>query len=315
MSTGNGSPPYREEALRHYATDAHDGVLLRLTPRWTRWAYWLLVFVAAAAGTYGVLGRMHEYASGPAVVRVDGRIDLTAKLDGTVAAVRVQPGQHVADGQPLVQFFMDGEEAERARLQKEFDLQLLKLLRDPSDAAARQTLSSLRAQRDLATARLDQRLIRAPRAGVVTDVRIRPGEHLATGDLILSIVDDSARLSLLALLPGRYRPMLRVGGTLRFELVGYRYEFHELRIDAIGDEIVGPAEAKRYLGPGLADSVAIDGPVVLVRANLPATSFVSDGQAYRYFDGLQARAEARVRAEPLLLTLVPALRALWPHGS
>lgn len=309
------TPLFREEALRYHAGESHEGVLLRLSPRWTRWSYWLLVAALAAAGLFGALARIHEYASGPAVLRVDGRLDLTAKLEGTVSGVRVQPGQHVAEGQPLVQFFMDSEEAERARLQKEFDLQLLKLLRDPSDAAARQTLSSLRAQRDLAEAHLEQRVVRAPRAGVVTDVRIRAGEHLAAGDLILTIVDDSARLSMVALLPGRYRPMLRAGGPLRFELAGYRYEYHELVIDSIGDEIIGPAEAKRYLGPGVADSLAVDGPVVLVRASLPAASFTSDGQAYRYFDGLHASAQARVRTEPLLLTFLPALKALWTHGS
>jgi membrane fusion protein (multidrug efflux system) len=220
----------------------------------------------------------------------------------------------VAEGQQLVLFFMDSEDAERERLQKEFDLQLLKLLRDPSDGSARQTLSSLRAQRDLAAAHLEQRVVRAPRAGTVTDVRIRPGEHLAIGDLVLTIVEDSAKLSLVALLPGRYRPMLRAGDRLRVELSGYRYEYRDLRIDSIGDEIIGPAEAKRFLGPGVADGVAVDGPVVIVRASLPATTFVSAGRTYHYFDGLHAEAHARVRSEPIVLTLLPALKALSSHG-
>jgi membrane fusion protein (multidrug efflux system) len=315
MSPEPSRSPFRQEAIEYHAGERREGALLRLSPGWTRWSYWLLVCMLVAAAAYGAIARVHEYASGPAVIRVEGRLDLTAKFDGTVATVSVQPGQHVAEGQPLVQFFMEQERAEHERLQKEFDLQLLKLLRDPSDDSARQSLSSLRAQRELATTLLEQRLVRAPRAGIVSDVRIRPGEHLGVGELILTIVGEDARLSVVALLPGRYRPMLRPGLPLRFELDGYRYEYRELRIASVGDEIIGPNEAKRYLGPGLGDSVAIDGPVVLVRAELPATRFRSDGESYRYFDGLHARAEARVRSEPIVLTILPALKALWHHGS
>jgi membrane fusion protein (multidrug efflux system) len=148
---------------------------------------------------------------------------------------------------------------------------------------------------------------------VVSDVRIRPGQHLGVGELILTLVGADARMSMVALLPGRYRPMLRPGLPIRFELSGYRYEYRQLTIDSVGDEIIGPAEAKRYLGPGVADGVAVDGPVVLVRASMPSTGFVSEGQAYRYFDGLPARAEARVRSEPIVVTLMPALKVLFHH--
>ena len=314
MRPERASSPFRQEAVDYHAGEHYEGALLRLSPRWTRWSYWLLLATLIAAGAYAAIGRIHEYASGPAVIRVEGRVDLTAKFEGTVATVSIQPGQRVTEGQPLVQFFMEQEQAEQERLKKEFELQLLKLLRDPSDDSARQSLSSLRAQRELAGARLRQRLVRAPRAGIVSDVRIRPGQHLGLGELILTIVGEDARLSMVALLPGRYRPMLRPGLPLRFELVGYRYEYRELRIESVGDEIIGPNEAKRYLGPGLADSIAIDGPVVLVRASLPSTRFLSDGESYQYFDGLHARAEARVRSEAIVLTLLPALKTLLHRG-
>jgi multidrug resistance efflux pump len=314
MSERN-SLPFRQEALDYHAGDQAGGALLRLSPGWSRWSYWLLLATVVVALVYAILGRLYDYASGPAVIRVDGRVEVTAKAAGTVASVAVQPGQRVVEGQPLVQFFMDEEQAERERLQKELELQLLKLLRDPSDAAARQSLSSLRAQHELADARLQQRLVRAPRGGVVSDVRIRPGQHLGVGELILTVVGDDARMSLVALLPGRYRPMLRPGLPLRFELSGYRYEYRALTIESIGDEIIGPAEAKRYLGPGVADGVAVDGPVVLVRASMPSSAFTSEGRAYHYFDGLPARAEARVRSEPIAVTFLPALKVLFHDGS
>ncbi|MCU1277369.1 MAG: putative efflux rane fusion protein [bacterium] len=309
------SSPFRSEALAHQAGQQREGVLLRLSPGWARWSFWLIVAVFVAGIGYVVVGRLAEYATGPAVIRVDGRIDLTARFEGTVAEVSVQPGQRVAEGQPLVQFFMEQEHAELQRIRKEFELQLLKQLRDPTDASARQAMSSLSAQRELATTRMSERLIRAPRGGVISEVHIRPGQHLGIGELIVTIVGDDAQLSMVALLPGRYRPMLRPGMPLRFELVGYRYEYRELTIDSIGDEIVGPAEAKRYLGPGVADSIAIDEPVVLVRARLPSAEFSSNGEAFHYFDGLHAQAQARVRSEPIIMTLLPELRGLFRHGS
>jgi membrane fusion protein (multidrug efflux system) len=309
------NPLFRAEALAHHAGQHHEGSLLRLSPSWTRWSFWLLVALFAAAGVYGVVGEVPEYATGPAIVRVDGRVDLTAKFGGTVALVHVQPGQRVATGQPLVQFYSDDENAELERIRKEFDLELIKVLRDPSDQATRQALSSLRAQRELATTRLAQRLVRAPHPGVVSDVRIRPGQRLAVGELILSIVPDDARLSLVALLPGGYRPMLRPGTPLRFELVGYRYEYHQVAIESVGDEVVGPNEAKRFLGPDIADSVALAGPVVLVRARLPTHSFTSNGRTLDYYDGLQAQAQARVRTEPIVVMLIPALKVFFHHGG
>ena len=308
-------PLFRPEAVEFRAQEQIVGVPLELAPGWTRWGFWLLAAAVLAGGAATWFVRIHEYASGPAIVRIDGRADVTARFAGTVTRVLVRPGEHVAAGQPLVQFDVDDEGAELARIRHEFDLQLLKVLRDPQDEPARQALSSLRAQRDLASTRFDQRLVRAPANGIVSDVRIRAGEHLAVGELILGVVREDAPLSLIALLPGRYRPMLKPGMPLRFELSGYRYEYRELPIDAVADEVIGPGEAKRFLGPDVADGLDLREPVVLVRATLPSRQFVSDGNRFNYYDGLHASAQARVRSERILVRAIPALRALMGHGG
>ncbi|MDB4968788.1 MAG: putative efflux rane fusion protein [Myxococcales bacterium] len=305
---------FRQEALEHHAGGGHEGALLDLTPRWTGWTFWLLAGVVIFGVGWAWFGRVYEYASGVAIVRVDGRSDVTAKFAATVASVMVRPGMRVAAGDPLLQFHVDDQTAELDRIQEEFDLQLIKVLRDPVDVPARQALSALRAQRELATARLEQRLVRAPIAGVVSDVRIRSGQHLAVGELLLSVVPENAALSLVALLPGRYRPMLKRDQPLRFELSGYKYEYRETVIDSVAAEIIGPAEAKRFLGPDVADSLDLSEPVVLVQARLPSRHFVAGGAVYDYYDGMHAQAQARVRSEPLLLRAFPAFRELWRHG-
>ena len=45
------------------------------------------------------------------------------------------------------------------------------------------------------------------------------------------------------------------GMSLRLELAGYRYEYSELTIDSIDDEVVGPSEVRRYLPQEIADAV------------------------------------------------------------
>lgn len=307
------TPLFRPEAIEQHAHRRHESDLLRLSRCWIRWSYWLLTASLTSALIYACVGTLHEYADGPAVVRVDEANDLTAVFAATVSSVEVRPGQHVSEGQPLVRFLAPEERGELDRLEKQLELELVRVMRDPSDQEARQSLTSLQAQRDLARVRVDERVVRAPRNGIVSDVRIRQGQHLAVGELILSIVGDGAPVSLIAVVPGRYRPSLHEGMPLRFELEGYRYEYQELVIDSISDAVIGPAEMRRYLGPEAADAMTLSGPLLLIRARLPARTFVVDGQKLAFFDGLPGRVSVRVRSEPILVALLPALKGLSSH--
>jgi len=42
---------------------------------------------------------------------------------------------------------------------------------------------------------------------------------------------------------------------MRLELTGYRYAYRDVAIQSVGDEIVGPAEVRQYLGQEIADAV------------------------------------------------------------
>ncbi|MBI4511351.1 MAG: HlyD family efflux transporter periplasmic adaptor subunit [Deltaproteobacteria bacterium] len=305
---------FREEALKNYSEPKQEGDLLRISPRWLRWGYWLLVAVFLTGVLYTSIGTVNEYASGPAIVRVNGRTEVTATSSGVVAAVEAHPGQRVKVGELLVRFYEEQEASQLEYTKRQFELQLAKVLRDPSDQGARAALTALRAERELAEARLEERSVRAPHAGIVSDVRIRPGQHLAPGEPILSLVSDDAKYSVVAMLPGHYRPLLKPGMGLRLELLGYRYSYRELTIDSIGEEVVGPAEVRRFLGQEVGDTVPVPGPVVLVKAKLPTKTFKINGQTVNYFDGMHATAEARIKGESVLVTLIPALKALWGDG-
>jgi membrane fusion protein (multidrug efflux system) len=308
-----GENLFRKEALEALDAGAEEkGELLHIAPGWARSTYWVLVAAVLGSLSFAAFATVGEYATGPAVVKIAGRSDLTATAAGTVERVDVQPGQHVQKGQLLVRFNGVQETAELERLDTEFEGQLVKLLRDPSDQAARAALTSLRAQRELAQARVEQRSLRAPRDGVVSDLRIRPNQLLQAGDLVLSLVGDGTRFYVVAFVPGQYRPLLHPGLTLRLRLSGFQRSSEMVTVESVGDEVVGPSEARRYLGQEGADLVPIEGPVVLVKARLAAPTFTSEDKTFNYYEGLTGTAEARVRSQRVLVALVPGLRWVVP---
>lgn len=303
---------FREKAIEHHQDGLRgEGDLLRADPRWMRWTYRLLLGVVVAGLVFSLVFKVREYASGPAVVRLGGRTDLTATTDGTVSEVAVQPGQRVESGRLLVRFYGAREAAELERIERELEMQLIARLRNPADTGAERALLSLRAERELAQARLAERELRAPRAGVVSDLRVRPGQRIAPGQVLLSLAGEGSDPTVLALLPGEYRPLIRPGMQLRLELQGYQYMYQRLEVESVSNEVIGPAEARRYLGEEIADAVPLDGPVVLVTARLPSSTFEVEGKVRRYHDGMWGQGEVRVRAERVLVALVPALRALF----
>lgn len=301
---------FREEALKHRAKGAGEGDLLRLSPDWTRWTYWLLVALFLTGIVYCTVGTLNEYAIGPAVVWVAKRTHVTTAVSGTVHSIEVNPGQKVEAGQLLVQFVSTVETAELGRIDREFEVQLAKTLTDPADQTAKAALIELRTQREVAAARLSQLSIRAPSAGVIGDVRIRPGQLLNAGDVVLTLLGQDQSCSVVAMLPAQYRPQLRPGQTLRFEVEGYRYAYQEMTITSVGAQIIGESELKRYLGQELQDTVTVKGPLVLVEAKPTSNTFTVDGQTFEYYHGMAGTAEARVRSESILLSLIPGLRAL-----
>lgn len=315
-SAGAAQVLFREQALKiHQAGMRIEGDLLRADPGWMQWTYRLLLAVLVATLLFSVIGTIREYASGPVVVRLGGRTDLRATAPGTVSEVLAARGEPIEAGQVLVRLHGAQEAAELSRIEQEIELQLINRLRDPSDTAAERSLLSLRAERELARSRVAERELRAPAAGAVDDVRVRPGQPVAPGQVLVTLASPGGERTVVALLPGEYRPQLKPGMELRMELQGYRYAYQKLIVADVGGEVVGPAEARRYLGDEIADAATLGGPVVLVTARLPSLTFEAEGKTRRYHDGMWGKAEVRVRSEPILVALIPALKALFENNG
>lgn len=307
---------YRSEALSTYLDGATaEGDLLRNDPGWTRLTYRLMLGFLALAVLFTIVARVGDYAEGPAVIRFGERVEVTAREIGTVDQVLVSANQAVDAGDLLVRLHGPNEAAEVMRLEQEFALRLRQRLRDPSNRSAEQELIAIRTHLELARTKLEAFEVRAPEAGVVSDVRIRPGLHLGAGAVLLSLVTDQRQLSVLALLPGAARPTLEPGQSLRIELTGYPGTHHDVEVASVGQEVIGPAEARRAFGGTIADAIQIDGPVVLVEATLSSPTFENDGRELTLHDGMQGIAEVKTRTRPLLYQLVPGLEGLLDGRS
>jgi multidrug resistance efflux pump len=301
---------FRAEAVRHADRRGQEGRPLRLTRAWVEHSFWLLAALAVIGLWFCALADVGEHAQGPALVRVEGRTTVTATTAGVIAEIEVEPGAAVHAGDVLVRIHDATERAELEGLELELETELGKLLLDPNDQAVRAKLAGLVGRRDLARVRLAQREVRAPHDGTVSDARTRPGQAVAPGEPLLTVERPDGEAVVVAMLPGEYRPLLRAGMSAQLELFGFRHELVEVPIHEIGDEVIGAAEVARFLGQERADAVAVNGGVVLVCARLPSRAFEIDGRTYRYFDGMQGHAKVRVRAQSILTTLVPGLRAL-----
>jgi membrane fusion protein (multidrug efflux system) len=113
-----------------------------------------------------------------------------------------------------------------------------------------------------------------------------------------------------AFVPASDAPQIQVGMPLRLELTGYAYAYLELKVARFAKEATGARAVSRQIGPQLEDAIAPGPATVLVEADLPGDHFEVDGRRYPFREGMPARAEIRLRSEPILFVLVPWLRTL-----
>ncbi len=315
VARDDGEVDARGGLFRQQAIDAADaneaiGQIIRISPPWLSTLYRALLGCAVLTVLYMAIGKIDQYSEGVAVVRQGGRTEVAASASGAVTDVLVEAGANVRAGDLLVRLSAIDEANALAAVQRNFDTQLRERLLRPGDDTSNASLSALRRDLDAARARLAQREIRAASEGVVTDVAVRTGQHVEPGNVMMAIASEHASLSVVAFLPGGDLPQLHQGMGLRLELTNYRYAYQDLMIDSVSDGVIGPTEARRYLGPQLGDALQISGPVVLVRAHLPATSFEADGKHYDFHDGLSGTALVRIRRDSIIASIWPGFKEL-----
>jgi len=125
-------------------------------------------------------------------------VDVTCELAGLVRSVEFASGDHVEQGQLLVQLVSDTDEALLAQLQADVDLARQVLERDQAQLEARAvsqaTLDNDQADLKVKQAKVSQqqaliakKSVRAPFAGRLGITTIRPGQYLAPGQKIVTL--------------------------------------------------------------------------------------------------------------------------------
>ena len=113
---------FRQEALEfHTGQQRPDGVL-RVDPRWTRWAYWLVLALLAAGVIVTATAHTSETTSGPALIDMQEQT-FVALVPGA-ASPDLQPGQTVRldlqglEGPPLAARALKAEVADQAAIRR-----------------------------------------------------------------------------------------------------------------------------------------------------------------------------------------------------
>jgi multidrug efflux pump subunit AcrA (membrane-fusion protein) len=157
-------------------------------------------------------------------------------------------------------------------------------------------------------------LIRAPCAGIVAHIRVRPGQPVRPGDDVL-VLAQQARFRLVMAFPGQYQRALHAGLTARVELSGYRYAYQSLEISWVGNQLVEQQEASRFMGADETETTPLTGPLVVAAAPLPFSTFSVDGRSYDDYDGMRGIVRVQTRRTSILMTLFPWLRTLLERGA
>jgi membrane fusion protein (multidrug efflux system) len=218
-----------------------------------------------------IIGKINEYASGPAVIRARDRVSVTAKAPERVYSVEVSAGDRVEAGDLLVRL----------------------------DGAIGPT-----------TARGNTDQVLAPRSGIVGEIRVRSGQFVNPGDQVVNIVKEQAGYELVAFLPGSYAQQLRPGMPMRVKLHGDSRSHETMRIDSVSPRFPVLREAARYAGIEDSTGSEVPGPVVMVRSLLDSAKLTGGAGSNSYLDGMTGEVDVRIRSEPIIICVLPALKKI-----
>jgi hypothetical protein len=283
-------------------------VLVNLSPGWVKKAYPTLLITMVVGIVLGIVLRVPTYSSGKGLVIYPGT-PVVAPDAGNIAQLNVKPQDHVEKGQILLTLASPHENAAYEQARAERDNALEQHLFDPTDEQAKKQLASAENQLKAAKAKLENRVIRAPKAGTVEDIRLSENRSVQPGQAIMTSVDPGKKPEILAFLPCKDRPKLKLNADLQTGIDGYQKTRESAKIFEVHSECVGGSEAVNYVGNALGDSIKgiVDqgGTYVIVKAHLESNSFKTERSSLFYHQGMTATTEVKLNSKPFLATLLP----------
>jgi len=228
-------------------------------------------------------------------LRAVREVMLAPEVAGRVVALRLEAGRTVAAGATLVQLYDAPERADRAAAAARArfaDVQLARSVQlAPTGAEPRETLEQRRAEADQAhaavrqlDARIAQKRIAAPFAGVLGVRRVNLGQYLNPGDVVASLTSLD-RLYVDFTLPQQELARIRPGAAVRVTADAWPGRSFTARVNAIEPQIGADtrnvavqaelANPDHALRPGMAVTAALVLPPERGALIVPATAIVT----------------------------------------
>lgn len=293
----------RPQALNAYNSLSDDiDPVLRNGPGWTALSYRILLAFIFILISFSLIARVHTYADGVGFVRLGHYQQQIARQAGTIEHVLVDVGEYVVEGQILLEFYSQYEKDELKRAQEEYEAAVRRWLFQPDAenqvVQARERLNAAQIQRE-------KFILRAAETGRINDIRVRSGQSVKPGQVLMTQGESQQSQSIHLYLPGQMRPKLAIGQRVVLEFHGHQFGHLELTLGQIDEELIGIDEARSHIGYGLGQVLALDGPIVCAVADLEAPYFEANGERYTLHEGMTAKAQVVLESEPLALAFIP----------
>ncbi|MFN0063757.1 MAG: GAF domain-containing protein [Myxococcaceae bacterium] len=139
-------------------------------------------------------------------------------------------------------------------------------------------------------------------------------DSYVTGPALVRLDACGGRGRVIALLPGRARPLLEPGLMLRFELEGYGV-LKTGPVDTVYEGLVSRERLPEVMGSTMPDESRIGmGPWTVVTAPLGAPGFRHGPRNLEVVDGMNGNVQVRVGTETLLQSMLPRLSSWLERG-
>ena len=269
--------------------------------------------VETALSTIGDISSFLLFSS---TVETEAAVEIHPEVSGLVEVVAVEEGDHVAAGDTLVK--LDADQARLDDRESAMELRHLEMgykrteemfrrgLIAPQDHEDRLfNLDEARLKVEKARLALENTVIRAPFAGVITTREVQVGARVAPGDKLFDLVkidDMIARVYV----PGRYLTRVKAGQravVVSDFLQGMEFEGYVKRISPVVDPksgtfkvTVGLRDRWEHLRPGVFVNVRVVTDTHTDAVLLPKQAVVYDG-GDRYIFVVEDSTASRVRLD------------------
>ncbi|WP_367349880.1 efflux RND transporter periplasmic adaptor subunit [Sphingobium yanoikuyae] len=231
-------------------------------------------------------------------LRAVREVTLSPEIAGRVSAIHFEAGQPVGAGALLVQLFDGPERADHRAAQAKAAFAGLQVARSqelaPTGAEPRETLEQRRADRDQAAAavqqidaRLVQKQVRAPFAGILGIRQVNLGQYLNPGDAVATLTALDSLFVDFAL-PQQELSRLKPGATVIVTSDAWPGRRFTAKVNAIEPKIGADTRnvtvqallgnGDRALRPGMYVTAALELPVQQGALLVPATAIQTSAQ-------------------------------------